>query len=70
MKLLVLNPDLPLDALHAALARFDGQGAPSRKDIFGTEHKLGGRVAVRPQDAPHLADCPHHQLDATQACAG
>jgi hypothetical protein len=61
MKLLVINPDLPLDAMHASLARPDGQDARSSKDIFGTEHNLGGRVALRPQDALHLADCLYHQ---------
>ena len=24
-------------------------------------------MALRPQDVPHLADCPHHQREAIQA---
>jgi hypothetical protein len=70
MKLLGIHADLPLDARHAVLARPDGQGAPSSHDIFGTEHKLGGRVALCPQAALQLTHCLHHQLDAIQARAG
>jgi hypothetical protein len=70
MKLFGIHADLPLDARYAVLACPDGQGAPSSKDIFGTEHKLEGRVALRPQDVPPVADDLFHQLDATQTCAG
>lgn len=75
MKLFGTHADLPLDARHAVLACPDGQGAPSSKDIFGTEHKLEGRVALRPQDVPPqdvppVADDLLHQLDATRARAG
>jgi hypothetical protein len=61
--------------MHANSASLEGQDAPSSKDIVGTEHKLEGRVALRPQDVPPqdvppVADNLLHQLDATQACAG
>jgi hypothetical protein len=51
MKCLVIKAELPLDAMYTVLARSDGQCEPSSRDSVGTEHKLGGRVALRPQDA-------------------
>jgi hypothetical protein len=70
MQRFVFNADLPLDAMYANAARPDGQDAPGSKDIVGTENKLEGRVALRPQDVPPVADNLPHQLDATQTCAG